>query len=173
MSARRAWRSRHSIARGYGLPPVAFRYIRAHPPDCTLPQRGPPVSNAASRPALSDRVQDRTFQHSARCTRSAARRDCTCTGHVLERRIEAQILRLQLGLALAQGGGSLLDKLIQPAIELFKFRDHQCNRAVGAVAVAIRFFVGFRNKRKQRFQIELAGAFPPWRSVWRGAYAPS
>ena len=77
--------------------------------------------------------------------------------HVLERRIEPQILGLQLRLALAQGGGSLLDKLVQPAIELFKLRDHERNRAVGAVAVAVRFLVGFGNQRKQSLQIKLAG----------------
>jgi hypothetical protein len=68
-------------------------------------------------------------------------------------------LSLQLRLPLAQGGGPLLDKLIQPAIQLFKLGDHERNRAVGPVAVAVRFLVGFGNERKQRFQIELAAAF--------------
>ncbi len=79
--------------------------------------------------------------------------------HVRERRIEPDILRLQLGLPIAQGGGALLHQLVQPAVELFEFPDHQRNRTVGAVAVAVRLLVGLGNERKQRSQIELAGAF--------------
>jgi hypothetical protein len=120
------------MVRGYGLPPVAFRYIRA------------PCRNAG--------LQYRTQRHAGLCLIGCktVHFGIALVAHdqPLVAIVHAQRMRR-----------SLLDKLIQPAIELFKFRDHECNRAVGAVAIAIRFFVGFRNKRKQRFQIELAGTF--------------
>ena len=69
----------------------------------------------------------------------------------------AKILRLQLGLALAQRGGALLHELIEPAIELLKLLDHQRDRAIGAVAIVVRLLVGLRDEREQRLKVHFAG----------------
>ena len=76
--------------------------------------------------------------------------------HVVERGVEAHVLRLQLGLALAQLGGAFLDQPLQPAIELVELLDHQRDRAVGAPPVAVGLLVGRADQLAERVEIDLA-----------------
>ena len=78
--------------------------------------------------------------------------------HVLERGVETQVLRLQLCFPLAQGDGALLHELVEPAVELLEFLDHQRDRAIGAVTVVVRLLVGFGDNRQQRLEVQFAGA---------------
>ena len=58
--------------------------------------------------------------------------------------------------ALAQHRRALRDQVLQPAIELVEFLDHQRHRAVGARAVALELLVGGRDQLLEALDIEFA-----------------
>ena len=92
--------------------------------------------------------------------------------HVVDGGLEAQVLRLELRLALAQRRGAHLDQLFEPAVERVELLDHQRDRAVGAAAVAVGLLVGRGDElapiRRDRPRPR---AWSPWQAVWRKACA--
>jgi hypothetical protein len=77
--------------------------------------------------------------------------------HVVDGRIETQVLLAELVFALAQRGGALGHLAFEAAIELVELLAHDRDRAVGAAAVVVGLLVGVRNERDQRVEIGLAG----------------
>lgn len=76
--------------------------------------------------------------------------------HVVDGGLEPQVLRLELGLALAQRLGANLEQPLQPAVERVELLDHQRDRTVGAAAVAVRLLVGRAGELAQFVEIDLA-----------------
>ena len=77
-------------------------------------------------------------------------------GHVAERRIEAQVLRVEFAFALTQHRRPLRDQALQPAIEFVEFLDHQRDRTIGAHEIALELLVRGADEILQALEIEIA-----------------
>ena len=77
--------------------------------------------------------------------------------HVRNRRIEAHVLRMEVGLAGAQLLGALGDQPLEVALDRADLLDHQRHRALGPAAVAVEFLVGAADETDEAIEVDRAG----------------
>ena len=75
-------------------------------------------------------------------------------GHIGNCRVEAHVLRVQIGLPRSQFARALDDLMFQVAVDGVDLLDHQCHGSVGAPTVAVEFLIGTADEIAKAFQID-------------------